>query len=291
MQKKSISNPLSGNLSQANPSDDKDQFLDSAIECVNWSNSLALNDTVIALQTTRGLGSDVVSTSCYDKFNLGLHVGDNPDSVLKNRLSLKQFINQYPNSLEVNNPATDDINIQWLEQVHGNEVVYIEQASDKALIADASITRERNVALAIMTADCLPILLCNSDGSEIAAIHGGWRPLAANIIEKTIDKMQSETNEVKAWLGPCIGNTAFEVGQEVKNTFNKLDIRFNEAFTKQLNEKYIANLKLIAELQLSSLGVKHISISDKCTYLDENKFYSYRREHVTGRMATVICRR
>ena len=142
-----------------------------------------------------------------------------------------------------------------------------------------------------MTADCLPILLSHKNGSEVAAIHGGWRSLAANIIEKTLDKMHSKPAELVAWLGPCIGKYAFEVGSEVKEAFTQQGVAFNNAFIKQENGKYLADLQQIAQLQLQALGVSAISALAECTYQETNKYYSYRKEQVTGRMASIICRR
>ena len=144
-----------------------------------------------------------------------------------------------------------------------------------------------------MTADCLPILLSNRDGSEIAAIHAGWRPLAANIIEETITLMQSSVNDIVVWMGPCIGEQVFEVGQEVKQAFCQVSTQFEQAFKliKSLNDdpiKYLANLHLIAQLQLLNLGVKNITTLNECTHTLRDKYYSYRRDGQTGRMGSII---
>lgn len=281
--------------------------------------SSPVSDKVLALQTTRffpqltlPLAKDeqVLTTdslnnknfrneqlinisSPFDAFNLGLHVGDNAERVTQHRNVLKQFINQQLINSQVasGNKLTDEVKIQWLEQVHGNQVVEVTAVTEQVMTADASITRQRNIALAIMTADCLPILLSHKNGSEIAAIHGGWRPLAANIIEKTLDKMNSKPADLVAWLGPCIGKGAFEVGSEVKEVFTQQDMAFNNAFIKQQNGKYLADLQKIAQLQLQALGVGAISGLADCTYQETNKYYSYRKEQVTGRMASVICLR
>lgn len=281
-------------------------FTSDTFERVKWPSNFAqsLSDTVIAVQTTRAgfdetvldaqkqvlveksIAEKIVLEKCpYHHFNLGLHVGDNAELVKHNRHLVTQFINQQRLA------DKQAIKIQWLEQVHGSEVVEVTVVNDHAVIADASITRDKNVALAIMTADCLPILLTDKEGKEVAAIHGGWRPLAGNIIAKTVNKMHSKPTELIAWLGPCIGNSAFEVGGEVKQAFVELDPMFNSAFLQQVNGKYLADLLLIARLQLTSLGVTAVAALEECTYQQTEKYYSYRKEKVTGRMATIICRR
>jgi YfiH family protein len=291
-------------------------FTSSTFELVKWPHlsSNLLNDKVIALQTTRlpfhnttqpPLNAIVLETtdsiekntkgvpSPYGSFNLGLHVGDSPELVTDNRSKLKIFINKQLSSKQVVSTGknAEIVDIQWLEQVHGNVVTTVTSISEQAIVADASITREKNIALAIMTADCLPILLSHKEGTEIAAIHGGWRPLVTNIIEKTVEQMYSKPANIVAWLGPCIGKDAFEVGGEVKEAFIQLDLAFNRAFVKQDNGKYLANLHLIAQHQLESLGIKVIAHLGECTYQESDKYYSYRKEQVTGRMASIICRR
>ena len=219
----------------------------------------------------------------FNAFNLGDHVGDCATAVAQNRKSLHKYL---PSKTK----------IQWLDQVHGNNVAVLEKHNNTPIVADAAITRNRHIALAIMTADCLPILLSNKKGSEIAAIHAGWRPLAANIIEQTISTMLSPPEEIIAWLGPCIGVKAFEVGEDVKQEFCKISPKFIAAFQPitQLSDdikplKYLANLPLIAELQLFALGVKSVAKLAECTFEQSDKYYSYRRDGKTGRMASVIC--
>lgn len=260
----------------------------STLELLLWPTSTLtskaiVQNKIIAIQTTRFIPDHNNSNqdiSPFHGFNLGLHVHDDIASVELNREYL-----QY----EIEITAENKVVIQWLEQVHGNDVVEIIEPSNKALVADASITRNKNIALAIMTADCLPILLCNSKKTEIAAIHGGWRPLMANIIEKTIAKMKSNVADIEVWLGPCIGPSAFEVGEEVKQAFTKQNPDFATAFVLQSNKRYLANLHTIAKMQLSALNVREISELNECTYHLSNKYYSYRREPITGRMASVIC--
>lgn len=273
----------------------------STFELVSWLPSH--NEKVLALQTTR-LPPQVISESVLSKsventtklshfnsFNLGLHVGDDAKQVVKNREYLRCHIsNELVNTSSVSEPL-QSINIQWLDQVHSDKVVEIDNVSNQAITADASITREKNIALAIMTADCLPILLSNHKGNEIAAIHAGWRSLSKNIIDKCINKMHSEPVDIIAWLGPCIGPESFEVGGEVREVFIKQNKLFTTAFVKQANGKYLADLHLIAKTQLIALGVTTISSLAECTYLKTDKYYSYRKENITGRMASIICRR
>jgi YfiH family protein len=265
------------------------------LKCIKWP-----TERVLAFTTTRlipskhqlskysaYLLSNITRTEKsqaeFDAFNLGDHVGDCPNTVARNRSLLLDYL-----------PATTKI--QWLEQVHGNNVVVVEKHQNTPIVADAVITQSQHIALAIMTADCLPILLSNKDGSEIAAIHAGWRPLAANIIERTIKKMHSTADEIFVWLGPCIGPQFFEVGKEVKQAFCQMSVKFESAFqpVSFLNDgrtelKFLANLQLIAELQLLALGVANITKIADCTYKHTGKYYSYRRDGKTGRMASIIC--
>jgi len=218
----------------------------------------------------------VNTQSEFDYFNLGNHVGDCPKTVLRNRTSLLNY-------LPVN------AKVQWLEQVHGSHVAEVIKHDKSPIVADAVITRSRNVALAIMTADCLPILLSNSEGSEIAAIHAGWRPLAANIILNTLSKMTAENKDIHAWLGPCIGRSNFEVGAEVRQVFCALSQKLSRFFITSTGDKYHADLSGLARHLLEMAGVVSITHHQECTFADKDKFYSYRREYKTGRMASIIC--
>jgi hypothetical protein len=246
---------------------------------------------VLALTTTRHHPSlscvHKSSLSKFATFNLGDHVGDHHDEIMSNRHCLLSILPK-------------NIFIQWFEQVHGNDVAVIESVSAKAIVADAAITKEKNIALAIMTADCLPILLSTKQGNEIAAIHGGWRPLVGNIISNTLAKMSAPPSDLVAWLGPCIGADAFEVGEEVRQQFIELSPLFEPAFIKQRgsltpsddnqDDKYLANLVLIATLQLHHLGITNLNILADCTFSKKDEYFSYRRDGQTGRMASVICR-
>ncbi len=284
----------------------------SCVELVDWPKLTKKNlyPRVVALQTTRlnlltdknCLTDRINEFSAIEKphshfsdFNLGLHVGDNQANVNSNRLRLSQYLTHkiHENKLNEEKLTAAEltaINIQWLNQVHGNKVVTVNDATSEVITADASITQQKHVALAIMTADCLPILLSHRHGDEVAAIHGGWRSLESGIIQSTLSKMHSKVTDVIAWLGPCIGREAFEVGAEVRAAFTRTDKQLAEGFTKQPNGKYLADLYFIATHQLRLLGVHNISSLPECTFQNEKKYYSYRRNATTGRMASIICR-
>jgi len=259
------------------------EITNSAIEFVRWPEDSSIDkkhidEKILAIQTTRVTPSILSGdkTSPYQGFNLGLHVGDCSEQVRSNRNYLQGVLPQHAK-------------IQWFEQVHANEVAEVSQVSEKAVVADAAVTCEKNICLAIMTADCLPILLMSKSGGEVAAIHGGWRPLCANIIMNTLDKMKTPAADIVAWLGPCISKSSFEVGSEVKTSFVQQNECLISAFTEKSNGKYFADLHKIATIQLEKLGVSHISALPECTYSNTNKYYSYRKNATTGRMATLIC--
>lgn len=227
---------------------------------------------ILATTTSRDGG---FSTPPFDGFNLGDHVADNIEHVLQNReLLCQQFKSSQP--------------IQWLNQVHGADVAEVADHQKLPITADAAFTKSTDVTLAILTADCLPILLVNEAGTEIAAIHGGWKPLAANIIENTLHKFSCKGATVKAWLGPCIGKEAFEVGSEVKTKFVVLDKGLETCFSKQPNDKYLADLHAIARLLLTKGTVQSIAALSDCTFSQADKYFSYRRDGQTGRMASLI---
>ncbi|WP_286266502.1 peptidoglycan editing factor PgeF [Thalassotalea atypica] len=251
--------------------------INCAIHWVNWP-----VDSVLAFTTTQNSPfsaqskeRNLASTSPYGQFNLGLHVNDNEIEVIERQAKVEKELLQ-------------GRKIQWLEQVHGNNVVHVETHHTTHITADAAITKNTAVALAVMTADCLPILLTDKKGKEIAAIHAGWRPLVKNIIAKTVNEMETKPADILCWLGPCIGQQAFEVGVEVKQAFISLDNELSEQFTPTVEGKCFANLQGIAKYLLEKLGVVHISSLDECTYQNRDKYYSYRRDNITGRMASII---
>ncbi len=229
--------------------------------------------TISALSTTRKGG---VSVAPFDSFNVGLHVGDDEQAVLANR---ELLTNQLPN------PAV------WLNQIHSSDVVVIDEGSDLNQVrsADALYTRVAKQPLAIMTADCLPVLLCSTTGDEIAAVHGGWRGLAQGILANTIAHFKAKPSDIIAWFGPAIGPSEFEVGQEVKACFCELNANHQHAFTPR-GDKYLADIYLLARQQLAQLGVVNIFGGEHCTVSDKSQFFSYRRDGETGRMASLIWR-
>jgi len=227
---------------------------------------------VKALQTTRVGG---VSKGAYASLNLGAHVQDNPIAVAANRQLLSAYLPSEP---------------VWVNQVHGVDVIDA-SASGCLENADGAYSRKPNVVCVTMTADCLPVLLCDQAGTVVAAAHAGWRGLCDGVIEATVAKMQVPVNEVLAWLGPAIGPKAFEVGDEVRSQFIAKDAQAEHAFVVY-GDKWLCNMYLIAQQRLQRLGVTQIYGAgineDFCTYTDEARFFSYRRDNVTGRMASII---
>lgn len=223
---------------------------------------------VKAIQTTR-LGG--VSVAPYDSFNLGAHVQDDALSVARNRQLLSQYLPSEP---------------VWLNQVHGVEVV---DAAQCACItnADASFTHQKNVVCVTMTADCLPVLLCDTQGTVVASIHAGWRSLCDGVIEVTIQNMQINPENLMAWLGPAIGPKAFEVGSEVRAAFIAKDAQSEIAFTPQ-SDKWLGDLYLIAKQRLANSGINAVYGGGECTYSRSERYFSFRRDGVTGRMASLI---
>jgi YfiH family protein len=227
---------------------------------------------VKVLQTTRNGG---ISHFPYSSLNLGAHVNDDSIAVAKNRQLLNFYLPTEP---------------VWVNQVHGIDVIDAAQSSCLQN-ADASFTTKSNVVCVTMTADCLPVLLCDKAGTVVAAIHAGWRGLCDGAIEATVNKLPVEKKDIFAWLGPAIGPNAFEVGDEVRQQFIQHDSHAEQAF-KSKNEKWLCNMYLIAQQRLRQLGVKHIYgggiNEDFCTYTDEKRFFSFRRDNITGRMASLI---
>lgn len=224
---------------------------------------------VKALQTTR-LGG--VSEAPYDSLNLGSHVGDSAINVERNRHLLNRFVPGEP---------------VWLNQVHRTGVV---NAAFAGCVpeADVAYTKTAHAVCAIMTADCLPVLLCDEQGSVVAAAHAGWKGLLAGVIENTIAAMQIDPNQLMAWLGPAIGPQAFEVGGDVREAFVSSRAESAGAFAPQANGRWLADIYLLARQRLHWLGVNRIYGGDFCTYTDRKRFFSYRRDGVTGRMASMI---
>jgi len=262
---------------------------------------------VKALTTLRSGG---VSQNPFDNFNLGGHVGDDPAAVLENRRILK-------NSAKLPQEPC------WISQVHGTTVlnlndypslisqakipvqrhssqvtlsetkipeadVFIIPAANASIVpeADASISFKPNQVAVVLTADCLPILLCDQKGSRVAAIHAGWRGLASEIIQGTVERLDCNPKDLMAWLGPAIGPSAFEVGQDVKEAF--VMEGDNKAFQSIAAKKWKADLYVLARIRLQDLGITQIYGGGFCTFTEVDRFYSFRRSNPTGRQATLI---
>ena len=257
---------------------------------------------VKAIQTTRQGG---VSIAPYGSLNLGSHVGDNPLAVERNRILLNKLLPSEP---------------VWLEQVHGTLVANADRAScgcDTLLTksadcgssrmaappapdgstapcrggypqADACIVRHRESVCAVMTADCLPVLLCDAQGSVVGAAHAGWRGLCDGVIETTVLAMGVAPHSMMAWLGPAISQEAFEVGEEVRAAFVAIQPQATSAFITGQSGKWFADIYALARLRLNALGVTQIYGGGHCTYREREQFFSYRRDGVTGRMGTFI---
>lgn len=229
---------------------------------------------VRALITTRRGG---VSGGVYASLNLGDHVQDDPVAVARNRALVRGCMNARP---------------LWLKQVHGIHVVDAAdclQADPSGVPeADASFTRGTSVACAVMTADCLPVLFCDRAGTVVAAAHAGWRGLLDGVLEATIAGMGVPGREVMAYLGPAIGPQKFEVGDEVRSAFIARSSNATAAFHPGNAGKWLADLYLLARLRLSALGVAWIDGGDYCTVTDAERFFSYRRDGQTGRMASLV---
>lgn len=224
---------------------------------------------VRALQTTR-LGG--ISSSPYDSLNLGDHVGDAQLSVARNRMLLNTLLPSEP---------------VWLEQVHGTAVANADLASCLPQ-ADACIARHRDAVCVVMTADCLPLLLCDAQGSVVGAVHAGWKGLAAGVVEATVQAMNVAPQNLMAWLGPAISQQAFEVGDEVRATFVAAQPQSAAAFLPGQRGKWLADIYSLTRLRLNALGITQIYGSNYCTYRERERFFSYRRDGVTGRMGTFI---
>ena len=224
---------------------------------------------VRAVQTTR-LGG--CSLAPYDSLNLGEHSGDDALRVAANRQSLNPFLPTEP---------------LWLMQVHGTDVVNAAVASCLPR-ADAAYATAANEVCVVMTADCLPVLLCDAAGSVVGAAHAGWRGLAAGVIEATVNAMRAPPARMMAWLGPAIGPQAFEVGEEVRTAFVTHDLQAAEAFQPHGQDKWLADIYLLARQRLHALGIECVYGGGYCTYSERERFFSYRRDGNTGRMASMI---
>lgn len=222
------------------------------------------------------LRSGGASAAPWNSLNLGLHVGDDAGAVRDNRARVRHALAL---------PAEP----VWLEQVHGTEVVTLDGYSDRVPRADAAVTRSPNVVLAIMVADCLPVLFAAEDGSVIAAAHAGWRGLAAGVLENTVAATGLAGAQLHAWLGPCIGLSYFEVGGEVREAFIAAGDD-PERFSVNARGQFQCDLPGLARDRLARLGVSRVEGGHWCTAADPVRFYSHRRDQRTGRMAALLWR-
>jgi polyphenol oxidase len=220
-----------------------------------------------------------VSKEPYLSLNPATHVNDLKECVLQNRKIIRDMLSL---------PAEP----VWLDQIHSNHIIKAEIGNTPQQ-ADASYSFESGVVCAVMTADCLPLLICSKDGQKIAAIHAGWRGLLTGVIANSISEIASKTpitkcTELLIWLGPAIGAKCFEVGTEVFDAFMNKSNLYEKAFKKQHNSKYLADIYQLARIELNTLGISNIYGGTYCTMTDNERFFSYRRDNQTGRMATLI---
>ncbi len=237
----------------------------------NWN----APNNVKAFASTRVGG---FSTGAYQGLNLGTHVGDDVSLVESNRTWLKQ---------QANMPAAP----VWLNQTHSTDVVTVIEPTTDILDADGAFTTAKGVVCSAMTADCLPVILTDTNGTQVAAVHAGWRGLAGGIIENAVAKFSNldSENKIIAWLGPAIGKQAFEVGDDVLEAFVSFDPQAKLAFkAKPEQGKWLANMSQLATQRLEKVGVSEVTDSNLCTFSDPDAFYSYRRDGITGRQATFI---
>jgi polyphenol oxidase len=259
------------------------------------------------------LRSGGVSRGAYSSLNPATHVSDDVDRVRQNRQILSEMLNL---------PAEP----VWLDQIHSNRVVkaanppyppFAKGGRGDLQQADASYTNEAGVVCAVMTADCLPLLVCSVDGTQVAAIHAGWRGLLAGVISNTVETMQIPLNppfskgeasqlrntdlnsplskrgvrgDLLVWLGPAIGPDCFEVGAEVRDAFLEKSAEYVHAFKQQGNDKWLADIYQLARIELATLNIAKVYGGIHCTFTEHERFYSYRRDQQTGRMATLIWR-
>lgn len=240
---------------------------------------------VRALSTTRRGGTSAgawgLAGGGEGGLNLGTRCGDDPRTVAANRARLAQAVGTMP---------------VWLEQVHGSDVHRVAGESPRAgaiePCADASVTDVPGVALAVQTADCLPVLLADSGGRVVGAAHAGWRGLCAGVLERTVEALRAlaaRDAEVFAWLGPAIGHDAFEVGDEVRERFCDVDANAARAFVAGARaHRWLADLQLLARQRLERVDVHRIAAERRCTMREVRDFYSHRRDGRCGRMATLV---
>lgn len=238
------------------------------------------------VRAAMSLRSGGVSAGPWSSLNLGVAVGDEPGAVLQNRARFASALGARP---------------VWLRQVHGVNVLRLSAGctAQPGEPADAAWTDEPGIACTVQAADCLPVLLATLDGRAVAAAHAGWRGLAAGVLEATLAALQrgvgAQPSGVVAWLGPCIGARQFEVGADVLHAFGQAALQASPSIfvarrRPDGSARWLAHLQQLARLRLAAAGVLHISAAEACTVEDESRFFSFRRDGVTGRMAAAVWR-
>jgi YfiH family protein len=215
-----------------------------------------------------------VSAAPYASLNLATHVGDASSSVSENRQRLRTQLSLPAEPL-------------WLEQVHGTRVLDAD-APGASVPADAALTRQAGRVLAVLVADCLPVLLATHSGEAIAVAHAGWRGLAAGVLERTVEALAAPPAQLHAWLGPAISAPQFEVGGEVRAAFVSEQQQAAECFSANARGRWQCDLAGLARQRLGALGVHSIHEARLCTASDPQRFYSYRRDGQTGRIAALL---
>ncbi|MDF1691191.1 MAG: peptidoglycan editing factor PgeF [Zhongshania sp.] len=240
--------------------------------------------SVVALSTTRSgfAGFKGASTGPYEGFNLGDHVADSPEAVAENRDQLL-------------GACAGLASIGWLNQVHGTDVVTLAQSPVTVPSADASISKVAGLGCGVLTADCVPVLFCCRDGTQVAAAHAGWRGLCAGVLTNTVQAFNCSASDVLAWIGPAISQAHFEVGAEVYRAFKadfagpasaEIDSAFKSVGAK--SGHYHADLYALAKAQLLAVGVGWVGGAQRCTFAEADEFYSFRRDGITGRQLSLI---
>jgi len=234
-------------------------------------------ENVKALFTTRNGGVSRGINGVYASLNLGAHVNDDLTDVKRNRAVLGDYLPQAP---------------KWLKQVHGTSSVWIEHATASPE-SDAALSRQQESVCVVMVADCLPIFLCDTAGTTVGVVHAGWRGLAGGIIEQSVAEMRMGDMELMAWLGPAIGPHYFEVGEEVFEAFVSHSEQARQAFIPKSRDvghekKWLADIFTLARQRLNAMGINKVYGGDICTFSDPARFFSYRRDGETGRMAALI---
>jgi YfiH family protein len=226
---------------------------------------------VRAFVTTRAHG---VSRGAFASMNLGSRSGDDPEHVARNRRIVRELL-----------PSTP----RWMAQAHGSAVADLERTLEaQSPRADAATVGAPGPVAVVLTADCMPLFLCDAAGGKAAVAHAGWRGMAAGVIENAVGALGSSPSDVIAWMGPTIGPTAFEVGAEVREAFLASDPKAHEAFAAHTPGKYMADLYALARRRLARAGVTRVYGGGFCTYRDTERFFSYRREKASGRMGAFI---